>query len=114
MTEMKSALGTGIDMTVYPKLGTLDYLTSHSDGDRYYALRELVEFDGRGLWTCRGARFSKHGTLLDTAAELVHRADAGVFAPELAAELGVEVKDALLKLMRDGRVVRERLASMFL
>lgn len=114
MTEMKSALGTSVDMTVFRKLKTLEYLTSYSHGGRYYALRELVEFDRKGLWTCRGARFSKHGTLLDTAANFVHQTDAGVFAPELAAELGVEVNDALLKLVRDGRVARERLAGLFL
>lgn len=114
MAEMKTALGTSVDMTVFRKLGTLDYLTSYSHGGRYYTLREHAEFDRKGLWTCRGARFSKHGTLLDTADDFVHRAIAGVFAPELAAELGVEVKDALLKLARDGRVARERLAGMYL
>jgi hypothetical protein len=49
----------------------------------------------------------------------VRQAGAGVFAPELAAELGVEVKDALLKLLaglflycsRDAARRRQQLAS---
>jgi hypothetical protein len=113
MAEMKSALGTSVDMTVFRKLGTLDYMTSYSHGGRYYTLRESAEFDRNGLWSCRDARFSKHGTLLDTAANFVDQAVAGVFAGELAEELGVEVKDALLKLVRDDRVGRERLAGLY-
>ena len=114
MAEMKSALGTSVDMTVFRKLGTLDYMTSYSHGGRYYALRELAEFDERGIWSFREALFSKHGSLLDTAAVFVEQAVAGVFATELAEVLGVEVKDALLKLVRDDRVARERLAGLYL
>lgn len=114
MAEMKSALGTTVDMTVFRKLGTLDYMTSYSQGGRYYALRESAEFDRRGLWSCRDARFSTHGTLLDTAAVFVEQAVAGVFAAELAEDLGVEVKDALRKLVQEGRIARERLAGLYL
>jgi len=114
MAEMKSALGTSVDMTVFRKLKTLDYVTSYSHGGRYYALGESAEFDRRGLWSCRAVRFSKHGTLLDTAAIFVEQAAAGLFAGELAEDLGVEVKDALLKLVRDDRVSRERLAGLYL
>lgn len=114
MAEMKAALGTSVDMTVFRKLATLDYTTSYSHGGRYYALRESAEFDRNGLWSCRKARFSKHGTLLDTAAVFVERAVAGVFATELAEDLHVEVKDALLKLVRDDRVARERLGGLYL
>lgn len=114
MAEMKAALGTSVDMTVFRKLATLDYTTSYSHGGRYYALRESAEFDRNGLWSCRKARFSKHGTLLDTAAVFVERAVAGVFATELAEDLHVEVKGALLKLVRDDRVARERLGGLYL
>lgn len=114
MADMKTALGTGVDMTVFRKLRALDYLTSYSHGGRFYALRELAEFDRKGLWTCRDARFSKYGTLLDSSEHFVRQAGGGVFASELALDLGVEVKDALLKLVRDGRVARERLAGLYL
>lgn len=114
MAELKSTLGTSVDMTVFRKLRTIDYMTSYSHGGQYYALRESAKFDGKGLWSCRDARFSLHGTLLDTAAVFVEQAVVGVFAAELAEALGVEVKDALLKLLRDERVTRERLPGRYL
>lgn len=114
MTDMKTALGTRVDMTVFRKLRTIEYLSSYSHGGRFYTLLELAEFDARGLWRHRDVRFSKFGSLIDTAERFVVRAEGGLFAPELAAELGVEVKDPLLKLVRAGRVAREEFAGLYL
>ncbi len=114
MADMKAALGTSVDMTVFRKLRTIDYLTSYSHGGRFYTLREGADFDARGLWSCRGVRFSMQGSLIETAESFVLRADAGVFAPGLSTELGVETKDALLKLVRAGRIAREQLAGRYL
>ena len=36
MPEMKAALGTQADMTVFRKLASLDYLTSYSHRGQYY------------------------------------------------------------------------------
>lgn len=114
MANMKSALGTQVDMTVFRKLRTIEYLSSYSHGGRFYTLLELAAFDARGLWRHRDVRFSKFGSLIDTAEHFVLRAESGVFAPELAAELGVEVKDPLLKLVRAGRIAREEFAGLYL
>lgn len=114
MADMKAALGTGVDMTVFRKLRTIDYLTSYSHRGRFYALRELAQFDSRGLWCYRDAYFSEHGSLIDTAESFVLHADAGLFAHELAAQLGVEVKEALLKLVRVGRIAREQQGGLYL
>jgi len=61
MDELKKALGSPVDMTVFRKLRSLPYLVSYSDGGRYYALKQSAEFDERGLWTYRGVRFSQFG-----------------------------------------------------
>ena len=114
MADMKAALGTRVDMTVFRKLRTVDYLTSYSHGGRFYTLRELAEFDARGLWSYREARFSMQGSLVDTAESFVLGADAGAFASDLSAEVGVETKEALLKLVRDKRVSREQIAGLYL
>ena len=114
LNELKAALGTEADITVFRKLGTLDYLSSYSHGGRYYALRERVRFDTRGLWNCRGVHFSRWGTLMETAAAWVERAERGWFASELAAELEVAVKEPLLKLVREGRLAREAVWGMYL
>jgi hypothetical protein len=62
MADMKTALGTAVDMTVFRKLRTIEYLSSYSHGGRFYALLELAVFDARGLWHHREARFSKFGS----------------------------------------------------
>jgi hypothetical protein len=114
MTDMKTAMDTRVDMTVFRKLRTIEYLSSYSHGGRFYTLLELAEFDARGLWRHRDVRFSKFGSLIDTAERFVLRAERGLLAPELASELGVAVKDPLLKLVRAGRVAREELAGLYL
>ena len=40
--ELKQALGTSVDVTVFRKLKPLDYLTSYSHRGRYYTLREIA------------------------------------------------------------------------
>jgi len=114
MLDMKTSLGTRVDMTVFRKLRTIEYLSSYSHGGRHYTLLELAEFDARGLWRHGEVRFSRFGSLIDTAERFVLRAEQGLFAPELAAELGVKVKDPLLKLVRLGRLAREELAGLYL
>jgi len=112
--ELKAALGTEADITVFRKLRTLDYLSSYSHGGRYYALRARARFDARGLWNCRGVHFSRWGTLMETVAAWVERAEGGWFASELAAELAVAVKEPLLKLARQGRLAREEVSGLYL
>jgi hypothetical protein len=114
LDELKEALGTRADITVFRKLRTLDYLSSYSHGGRYYALRERVQFDARGQWNHRGVHFSRFGTLVETVAAWVEEGEAGWFASELAAELGVAVKEPLLKLVREGRLAREEISGMYL
>ena len=49
LDELKQALGTSVDVTVFRKLKPLDYLTSYSHRGRYYTLREIARFDEKGL-----------------------------------------------------------------
>lgn len=114
MDQLKAALGSSVDMTVFRKLRTLSYLASYSHRGKYYALQETAEFDERGLWTYRGVRFSRFGSLIDTLEAFVTRADRGYLASELASLLQVEVKQPLLKLVRAGRLARELMAGLYL
>lgn len=106
--DLKQALGTKAEATVFRKLKQLQYLTSYSHSGRYYALEEAAEFDELGLWSCRSVHFSRHGTLLATLEALVGDAEAGFYADELATLLQVTVKAALLELVRKGRIEREK------
>jgi hypothetical protein len=114
MDELKAALGSSVDLTVFRKLRTLSYLASYSHRGRFYALLEAAAFDARGLWTCRGVHFSRFGSLVDTVEVFVNRAGRGYRASELASELQVGVKEPLLKLVRVGRVTREDVAGLYL
>jgi hypothetical protein len=114
LNELKEGLGTRADITVFRKLRSLDYLSSYSHSGRYYTLRETAQFDARGLWSHRGVHFSRWGTLLETVEAWVNRAERGWFARDLAAELQVEVKGALLKLVRDKRLSREDVSGTYL
>ena len=106
MPEMKAALGTEVDVTVFRKLTQLPYRTSYSHRGGFYTLEGIAQFDAQGLWCCRGAGFSRYGTLLNTAQALVRAAPSGYFADELEAQLCVSVKDALRHLVNKHRAAR--------
>lgn len=114
MPELKEALGTDVDVTVFRKLRELAYRTSYSHRGKYYALDEVARFDATGLWSFRSVWFSKFGTLIRTCEVLVNEAEAGYFTGELEATLHVGVKDALRKLAAEGRIARERIEGRFL
>jgi DNA-binding transcriptional regulator YhcF (GntR family) len=114
LDELRQALGTPVDVTVFRKLKPLDYLTSYSHRGRYYTLREIARFDDRGLWSQADVRFSRWGTLLATAEAFIDRSPRGYFADELAPLLHVEVQDALHQLNRQGRVSRQVVSGRYL
>jgi hypothetical protein len=113
MDDLKAALGTAAAATVFRKLAELEYRTSYSHRGRYYTLDETARFDELGLWSFRQVWFSRFGTLVSTAEALVVSAEAGYDAAELEAVLNVEAKQALLKLVRAGRLARQQVAGRY-
>ena len=114
LPQLKEALRTEADITVFRKLKPLSYRSSYSHRGKYYTLDSIAEFDERGLWSHEGVRFSKWGTLLATAQHLVTNAEAGFFASELKSLLNVGMKEALLKLVRKGCIARVRVRGVYL
>jgi len=112
--ELKQALGTSVDITVFRKLKPLDYLTSYSHRGRYYTLREIAPFDDKGLWSQADVWFSRFGTLLVTAEAFINRSPRGYFADELARALHVAVQDALHQLAQQDRVSRQIVSGRYL
>ena len=49
LDELKQALGSSVDVTVFRKIKPLDYLPSYSHRGRYYTLRDIARFDEDGL-----------------------------------------------------------------
>ena len=114
LDELKLALGTSVDVTVFRKLKPLDYLASYSHRGRFYALREISSFDEHGLWSQADVHFSRFGTLLATAESFVNRSPRGYFADELARVLHVQVQDSLRQLTQRRRVTREIVSGLYL
>ena len=114
LPELKDALGTTANLTVFRKLKPLDYLSSYTHRGRYYALRETARFDDGGLWSHDAVWFSRHGTLVSTIESFVHQSPRGCFADELADALHAEVQDPLHDLVRAGRLRRSEVAGRFL
>jgi len=114
MAEMKAALGTDVDVTVFRKLKELRHRTSYSHRGQYYTLDNVARFNDRGLWSCRSVWFSKFGTLVRTAEAFVKESEAGYFAGELENLLSVSVKQPLLKLVRQRRIARRKVAGRYL
>lgn len=113
MPELKAALGTDVDLTVFRKLRELSYQSSYSHRGKFYTLDEIARFDELGLWSFRAVWFSEHGTLLRTCEVLVNEAEAGYATDELEYLLQVGVKDPLRKLAREERVFREKVGGRF-
>lgn len=111
--ELKGALGTSADATVFRKLADLEYRTSYSHRGRYYTLDEIARFDEVGLWSFRQVWFSRFGTLVSTVEALIGSAEAGYDTAELEALLHVEAKQALLHLVRAGRLSREQVGGRY-
>jgi hypothetical protein len=114
LDDLKHALGTPVDVTVFRKLKPLDYLSSYSHRGRFYTLREIALFDDHGLWSQAEVWFSRFGTLLATAEAFVNRSPRGYFADELAPALHVEVQDALHQLAQQDRVSRQLVSGRYL
>ena len=113
LDELKEALGTPSTMTVFRILKKLGYLSSYSHRGQYYTLSQFCRFDEDGLWSCRDVGFSLYGNLLNTAKELVNKAQAGLTAGEIENILRIEAKHSLIKLFRDKQLHRSKIAGTY-
>ena len=114
LPELKDALGTTANLTVFRKLKPLDYLCSYTHRGRYYTLRETARFDDAGLWSQDTVWFSRYGTLVSTLEAMVNPSPPGYFADELADALHAEVQDPLHDLVRtspESRQARDQIRS---
>jgi hypothetical protein len=114
LPELKQALGTSVDITVFRKLKELSYRSSYSHRGRYYTLGDIPQFDPHGLWSFQDVWFSRWGNLVTTLEALVNSAPQGYFASELQQLLHVEVKDTLLQLVEQRRIARQQVTGLYL
>jgi hypothetical protein len=80
----------------------------------YYTLQSIAKFNAEGLWSQRAVWFSQFGGLLETAKAFIEHSEAGYSAAELREALHVETKHCLLRLIRAGKVRREKLQGCYI
>lgn len=99
--------------TILRRLEEHGYYSSYNHSGRFLTIAEVAEFDSRGLWSFRTARFSTHGSLGRTVEHFVNSSDSGLNHHELASLLGVRVHNVLLDLVEDGRVTRQQIGGSY-
>jgi len=101
------------DRTVLRRLKEHGYFSSYNHSGMFLTIQEVAEFDTRGLWVWKAARFSKHGNLKQTIEHFVEADERGMTHEELATILGVRAYNALLEMVQERRIHRERLGPTF-
>jgi hypothetical protein len=114
LAEIKEALGTQSTMTAFRKLKQLCYLTSYSHRGKYYTIKDIAEFNNKGLWNFRSIRFSKYGTLMETSRGFVNISEIGYSARELEEELEVRVQETLFQLHKNEKIFREKMSGVYI
>jgi hypothetical protein len=114
LTEIKETLGTQSTMTAFRKLKQLYYFTSYSHRGKYYTIKNIAEFNNKGLWGFRSIRFSKYGTLMKTSRGFINISEIGYSARELEEELEVRVQEALLHLHKNEKIFREKMSGVYI
>jgi hypothetical protein len=99
--------------TVVRRLNEHGYYSSYNHSGRFLTIEEVADFDSRGLWLWKTARFSRHGNLKETIEHFVESSEEGVTHGELATLLGVRAHNPLLELVEEARIFRERLGPTF-
>jgi hypothetical protein len=115
LDELKQALGTSVDVTVFRKLKPLDYLTSYSHRGRYYTLREIARFDEKGLWSHATVWFSQfRHRCWPPRSHFVNRSPRGYFADELARALARRCAGRAASTRPATPVTRQMVSGLYL
>lgn len=99
--------------TVLRRLAEHGYYSSYNQTGRFLTIAEVADFDPRGLWVWRTARFSQQGSLKQTVHDLVENGPQGMTHEEIATLLGVRAQNTLRTLVQEERIRRERLGPTF-
>lgn len=99
--------------TVLRRLAEHGYYSSYNHAGRFLTIEEVADFDSRGLWVWKTARFSRRGNLKQTVNFFVETSPQGITHEELATLLGVRAHNPLLELIQEKKIRRDRLGPTF-
>ncbi len=113
LKQVQKKLDTNVKITVKRYLKKLEYFTSYSHSGEYYSHKRIANFGANGLWAYKGVYFSIYGKLTDTIENFVNLSESGYNSTELQEILHIKVSDALLKLVKDKKIIREKFNCKF-
>jgi hypothetical protein len=99
--------------TVIRRLQEHRCYSSYNFAGKFLTIEEVAEFDVRGLWSWKGARFSIYGTLKNTVEHVVQASVRGMTHEELVTLLSVRTHNVLLELVEANKIQRARLGPTF-
>ena len=114
LETLSRTLQTRSRMSIFRRLREMGYFSSYNHAGRYYTLADIPKFDDYGLWMHQGIGFSQFGSLKSTIVELVNRSPIGHTHMELNNLLRIRVHNALLAVVRERHISRQRIAKIFL
>lgn len=76
-------------------------------------IRNIPRFNKQGLWSFDSEWFSRYGSLLNTLEHFINESVEGFLGLGLKELLHVEVIASLLKLLKQGRVSREKSLRLY-
>ncbi len=100
--------------SLFRDLKSLGYFSSYNHAGKFFTLSHIPKFDERGLWECRGARFSRVGTLKNTICRLVNESKEGFLYKELKHLLQIRVENTLIELIAKELISRVKYGGAFL
>ncbi len=99
--------------TVQRRLKQWRCYNSYNHNGGYYALPEVVKFDGNGIWRYDGIFFSKFGNLKQTVAGVIGVSHAGLSARELSDLLGLNAHSFLSQFANANVMRREKIGPHY-
>lgn len=94
--------------TVQRKLKELDTIRSYDHNGRFFALKEVAQFNPSGIWKYKVVHFSKYGNLKDTLLQIIQDSETGLSAVEIRNILGVEPRSFLFHYKDIKQIKREK------
>lgn len=113
LAEICEALGGVSRATAHRRLREVGYRTSYNHNGRYYTADESSKWDQGGLWSHKGIRFSRDGSLTATVRRLVEESERGRTQRELQQVLGVRVQNVLSTLLERDELKRSRVGGTY-
>ena len=108
LSDVMSLLNCSI-ATARRRLKKWGALSSYNKNASYYTLPDVPQFNEHQLWQCRGAHFSKYGTLKKTVEALIEKSDGGLNVIEISKTLGVPAHNILSQQsILDENISREK------